>query len=223
MSSDSTTRFSSRVTDYVSSRPSYPPAVVHLLQDRFKLPQNAHILDLGSGTGILSRLLLRELTGSDLKVTGLEPNKEMREAGDDILAEDIKKGRFTSMNATAESISLPDASVDLIVAGQAFHWFDVAKTRAECMRVLKQNTGGVALIWNDRRGVNGAWSAAVGEDVSRIDYSRLDSPVTSAYELLLVKRSKDYQQVDHHRTVDRAALDTFFGPKGFEVKSYENP
>jgi len=225
---DSTSRFSSRVADYISSRPSYPKSIVPLLQNHFNLPKDAHIVDLGSGTGILSALFLQELRKScpSLRVSGLEPNKDMREAGEGLLKEDIQAGRFTSLGATAEATGLQDSSANLVLAGQAFHWFDVPKTRAECMRILKKGGGsGVALVWNDRRGVQDAPQrlAAAGEDINQVDYDRLDSPVTSAYELLLVKRGTDYKNVDHHRKVDKKALDAFFGPKGFQVKSFENP
>ena len=225
--SNSTTRFSSRVSDYISSRPSYPSSIVPLLQIHFNLPQDAHIVDLGSGTGILSALFLRELESCpSLRVSGLEPNKDMREAGEELLQKDMEAGRFTSLDATAETTGLQDHSVDLILAGQAFHWFDVPKTRAECLRILKKGGhSGVALVWNDRRGVQDAPQrlAAAGEDINQVDYDKLDSPVTSAYELLLVKRGTDYKDIDHHRKVDKKALDTFFGPKGFKVKSFENP
>jgi SAM-dependent methyltransferase len=150
----------------------------------------------------------------------------MREAGEGLLQKDVEAGRFTSLDATAEATGIQDDSVDLILAGQAFHWFDVPRTRAECLRILKKGGhSGVALVWNDRRGVQDAPQrlAAAGEDINQVDYDRLDSPVTSAYELLLVKRGTDYKNVDHHRTVDKKALDAFFGPKGFKVKSFENP
>ena len=65
--------------------------------------------------------------------------------------------------------------------------------------------------------------AEVGNDISKIDYEKLDSPVGSAFDLLLVKRGTDYQKVDHHRKVNRQALEEYFGPKGFKVRSFENP
>lgn len=232
MASDSTTRFSSRVADYVSFRPSYPASVAHLLREHFNLTKDAHVVDLGSGTGILSTLLLKELAAScpSLKITGIEPNKDMRGAAEQLLKQDIQQGSFVSIDGTAETTHLPDHSVDLIVAGQAFHWFDVPKTRAECRRILKRNSSaGVALIWNDRRGVRDpsmlqdVSASAPANSVAEEAYGDTNSPVTSAYELLLVKRSVDYKAVDHHRKVDKAALDAFFGPRGFEVKSFENP
>jgi len=220
-SNDSTTRFSSRVITYVSSRPSYPPNVIHLLRDHFALPNNAHILDIGSGTGILTSQLLHDLPQS-CQVTGAEPNKDMRAAAEEQLASEIKTGRFVSVDATAEATNLPDSSVDLIVAAQAFHWFDVPRARAEALRILKKTgnaNSGAALIWNDRRGVREQHDKKAGND---IDYDKLNSPVMSAYDLLLVKRGVDYTKVDHHRKITKAALDSYFGPKGFHVKSFEN-
>lgn len=64
---------------------------------------------------------------------------------------------------------------------------------------------------------------AVGNDIHKIDYEKLDSPVGSAFDLLLVKRGTDYTRVDPHREVNEAALEEYFGPKGFQVKSFENP
>jgi len=231
MSSDSTTRFSSRVADYIAHRPSYPPAVVHLLASHFSLPPDAHILDIGSGTGILTKQLIHELSSPcpSLTVTGAEPNKDMRAAAEDMLAPDHKTGRFVSIDATAERTNLPDSSIDLIVAAQAFHWFDVPRARAEALRILKKTNGktktGAALIWNDRRGVRFTPEQLqeVGDDISKIDYEKLDSPIGSAFDLLLLKRGTDYKKVDHHRKINKAALDEYFGPKGFQVRSFENP
>lgn len=147
----------------------------------------------------------------------------MRAAAEEKLASELKTGRFASIDATAEATHLPDASVDLIVAAQAFHWFDVPRARTEALRILTKtgNTkSGAALIWNDRRGVREQHDREAGND---IDYDKLNSPVMSAYDLLLVKRGVDYTKVDHHRKVNKAALDEYFGPKGWNVKSFENP
>src|SRR5579871_5753728 len=103
--SDPTTRFSSRVDNYVRYRPGYPPEIVDLLRVECGLTKASAIADIGSGTGKLSELLLK--TGC--LVFGVEPNKEMREAG-----ERLNVPNFTSVDGTAEATTLPTKSVDFI-------------------------------------------------------------------------------------------------------------
>ena len=116
---DSKQRFSNRVGDYVRYRPGYPRAVLDLLRDECGLTPESVVADIGSGTGILTQLLLE----NGNVVYGVEPNAEMRAAGEEFLAAYPK---FRSVAASAEATALPDASVDFIVAAQAFHWFDPA-------------------------------------------------------------------------------------------------
>ena len=111
---DPTRRFASRVAHYVRWRPGYPREIVGLLERECGLGPASVIADIGSGTGLLSRLLLEH--GNPL--FGVEPNTEMREAGAALLAD---CPRFTSVAASAEATTLAAASIDLIVAGQAFH------------------------------------------------------------------------------------------------------
>ena len=100
------------------------------------------IADIGSGTGLLSRAFL----DAGFEVVGVEPNRDMREAGDSLLS---GSAGFRSVDGTAEATTLPDGSTDLAVAGQAFHWFDVEATRREWKRILHPGCF-AALIWNDR-------------------------------------------------------------------------
>src|SRR4030095_4583501 len=102
----------------------------------------ARVADVGAGTGLLTRGLLAR--GFD--VVAVEPNPAMREACDRYCA---AFDRYRSVEGTGESMPLPAASIDLITAAQAFHWFDIDPARAECLRVLTPH-GKVALIWNDR-------------------------------------------------------------------------
>ena len=118
----STERFTTRVENYVKFRPGYPPAVLDLLKTECGLTAASVIADIGSGTGILTRMFLEH--GN--RVYGVEPNQAMREAGEQLLAD---FGGFVSVAATAEETTLPDQSIDFITAGQAFHWFDLARTR----------------------------------------------------------------------------------------------
>jgi len=135
-------RFSSRVENYIKYRPSYPLEIIDFLKEKRLLAEDTVIADIGSGTGILTKLFLNQ--GN--QVYGVEPNKDMREAAK-IFLEDYTN--FSSFEGSAESTGLEDKSIDLIVAGQAFHWFDVEEAKREFKRILKPN-GNVALIWNHR-------------------------------------------------------------------------
>src|SRR5262249_24618794 len=139
---DVTQRFSSRVENYIKYRPGYPKDVIETLQSECGLIPDSIIADVGSGTGILTEMFLR----NGNVVYGIEPNREMREAAARLLKD---YPRFRSLSAQAEETTLDDASVDFITAGQAFHWFDRKKTRVEFARILKPR-GRVSLIWNER-------------------------------------------------------------------------
>ena len=137
-----TKRFSIRANDYVKYRPSYPTAVLACLRDEFGLTDTAVIADIGSGTGLLSKLFL----DNGNRVVGVEPNPEMRVAGERFLA---GYANFTSVNGAAEATTLPDSSVDFVTAGQAAHWFDAKPARREFERILREN-GRIIFIWNTR-------------------------------------------------------------------------
>ncbi len=190
---DSTQRFSNRVENYIKYRPTYPAAVVDLLEAECGLTAQSVVADLGSGTGLLAELFLRH--GNP--VYGVEPNREMREAGERLLAD---YPRFWSIAGTAEATTLAEGSADFVTAGQAFHWFDRARARVECGRILGAE-GWVVLIWNDRR---------VGT-----------TPFLEAYERLLLTHGTDYETVNH-TNVDADVLGAFFGPGGYRVATFEN-
>jgi SAM-dependent methyltransferase len=138
--------FSAKVADYVASRPDYPDALFDAFGELAGLRAGAVVADVGAGTGLLTRGLLER----GAHVTAIEPNPAMRAAADHLLAEHAARGRYRSIEGSAEATLLDDASVDLVTAAQAFHWFEVEAARAELKRVL-QPAGQVALIWNDRR------------------------------------------------------------------------
>lgn len=171
---DETARFSGRVDEYVKARPSYPAGVLAILREQCALCASSVVADLGSGTGIFTRLLLE----SGASVLAVEPNDEMRAAAEEMLGE---TPGFRSVAGRAERTTLADASVDLVTAAQAFHWFDVEQTRIEIARILRPvATGGegpstVALIWNDR-------------DLDATPFSR-------AYEELLIRHCPKYLEL----------------------------
>jgi SAM-dependent methyltransferase len=140
---DPTQRFSRRVDNYVKYRPGYPPEVLALVQRACGLTPAAVIADIGAGTGRLAELFLAH--GN--RVLGVEPNREMREAGARLLA---GYPGYQAVDGRAEATTLPDAGVDFVTAGQAFHWFDPAGARAEFRRILRPG-GWVVLVWNVRR------------------------------------------------------------------------
>lgn len=125
---DSTKRFSSRVDDYVRFRPSYPEEVIRTLEKECRLSRDSVIADIASGTGIFTRLLLEH--GNP--VFGVEPNAEMRCAGEEHLN---GYQNFTSTNGAAEATTLPDRSVDFVTAAQAGHWFDPKNSHREFARI----------------------------------------------------------------------------------------
>ncbi|MBL8721459.1 MAG: class I SAM-dependent methyltransferase [Myxococcales bacterium] len=179
----STERFGDRVADYVRTRPGYPDALVTLLTRELGLsPATTRVVDVGSGTGLSALPFLR----AGFAVTGVEPNAGMRAAAEDLLRDEP---RFTSVAGTAEQTTLPDTAADLLIAAQAFHWFDRAAARAEARRVLAPG-GHAALVWNDRRLVGDAFH--------------------EGYEAALLRWGTDYQAVRHDQ-VGEAALAAFFG------------
>ncbi len=134
-------RFTDRVDDYAKHRPRYPEALADFLRD-YGLKPGAVVLDAGSGTGLFSELLLSR----GATVYGVEPNEEMRQ---EAVGRLHANEHFISLPKSAESSGMPGASVDLITAAQAFHWFDLDKTKREWSRILRPG-GWVALIWNER-------------------------------------------------------------------------
>ncbi len=189
---NSTERFSSRVENYIRYRPSYPAAVLELLSVRCGLAATSTVADIGSGTGILTELLLE--TGA--AVLAVEPNRGMREAAERLLSD---YGRFRSVSGTAEATTLQDSQVDLITASQAFHWFDVQKSRRELGRILRPR-GWVALIWNERP----------VEAMSFLD----------EYDALLRRHAPDYDRVRDMRA-DEVKMREFFGRRP-EVAVFQN-
>ena len=189
---NSVERFSNRVENYVKYRPDYPREILDFLGDEAGFTKSSTIADIGSGTGISSKLFLE----NGNMVYGIEPNKEMRGAAEKFL-EDFPS--FKSINGTAENTTLNDKSVDFVVAAQAFHWFDNQESIKEFERILKSN-GFLVLIWNERQ---------------------LDSnEFLREYESLLKKFGKDYEKV-RHDNVNRKDFEKFFRTQFFS-KTFQN-
>ena len=188
--SNATSRFSDRVENYIRYRPGYPPQVVETLRRECGLTATHVIADVASGTGIWTKMLLE----NGNSVYAVEPNADMREAAERLLA---GFPRFTSLNGKAEATSLADASVDFVTAAQAAHWFDREQARREFSRILKPS-GWLVLLWNERE---------------------TDStPFLREYEQLLLTYGTDYQEIRHERTTD--AVNEFYDPAPYQERVF---
>ena len=177
---DSKQRFSDRVDNYVKYRPSYPASMVDFLLSRVDHPNTRVCADIGSGTGILTGLLLPHFS----EVWAVEPNDEMMAFAESSCSE---FPAFHSIKASAEETTLEGQSVDVVVVSQAFHWFDQEKFQSECRRILSPS-GFVALIWNSRIA---------------------DTPFLEAYDRLLKLYATDYNEVNH-QNISPEQLARFF-------------
>jgi ubiquinone/menaquinone biosynthesis C-methylase UbiE len=189
--SNATSRFSDRVENYVRYRPGYPPEVIQALKAECGLVPNHVAADIASGTGIWTRVLLE----NGNTVYGVEPNVEMREAGERLLSAFPK---FSSVGGTAEATTLADQSLDFVTAAQAAHWFHRKRARREFVRILKPG-GWLVLLWN-----------------KRFTHS---TKFLRDYEQLLLTYGTDYEEVRHERTTD--AVNEFFDPAPFQERAFE--
>lgn len=137
-----TERFTTRAEHYTKHRPRYPGELIQVVAQEAGLAPAARIADVGSGTGILAQLFLE----NGYTVFGVEPNEAMRGQAERLLS---GWATFHSIAADAEATTLPAASVDGVVAAQAFHWFDAPRAVTEFRRITRPG-GFVAVIWNVR-------------------------------------------------------------------------
>ena len=139
---------------YERARPDYPPDAVDAIVDRLDLRPGRTLLELGAGTGKLTRLLVP----SGARIIALEPVAGMRAQ----LSRTVGDARSVEIvDGTAEAIPLPAGSVDAVVVAQAFHWFDAIRALSEIHRVLRPG-GRLLLAWN-RRDESVPWVHAMGE------------------------------------------------------------
>ncbi len=191
---DPVARFSDRADDYAKYRPHYSHNVVDAVTQACGLRPEHLIADIGCGTGMLAEIFLQ----NGNRVIGVEPNREMRVAGEKYLAAYPK---FSMVDGSAESTTLAPASVDFVVAGQAFHWFRPAEARVEFARIL--NPGGWAvMVWNDR--------------------DTESTPFLRAYEAFVRQYATDYEQVSHKWLSTYEALKDFFAPNGVKLIKQHN-
>lgn len=178
----STERFSDRVADYVRYRPDYPQAMLAWLQREHGVNPHWWVADIGAGTGISSKLFL----DGGYRVIAVEPNAPMRAAAEQWLGDNP---HFRTLDGQATATGLDDASVDLVIVAQAFHWFDQDAARREFHRILRPG-GLAAIIWNSRRLVG--------------------TPFLEGYEALLKTYGTDYTSVAE-RYADEPQMRAWFG------------
>ena len=187
-----TERFSSRVDAYQKYRPGYPESLLKEIQKQTELGPTAVIADFGSGTGILTQQLVQ----AGYEVFGVEPNREMREAAEAQLADEPC---FTSVDGSAEESRLESASIDLITAAQAFHWFNTDTAKQEFRRVLKTD-GKLALIWNKRK---------------------VSQPFQQTYDAILRELAPEYGKVNH-MNLTTTDIEGFFAAGSMQRFVFDN-
>ena len=189
---NATSRFSDRVENYIRYRPGYPAEALDVLKKDCGLTPSHVIADIASGTGIWTRMLLE----NGNRVFGVEPNADMRHAGERLLAE---FPRFTSVAGSAEVTALGDQSTNFVTSAQAAHWFDRVAARREFVRILQPH-GWLVLLWNERE----------------VD----TTPVLRDYEQLLLTYGTDYEDVRHERTTD--SVNEYFDPAPYRQRVFAN-
>jgi SAM-dependent methyltransferase len=196
ITNDPTRRFSSRVGYYLRYRPRYPLRAAELLESEFEPGRKIVAADIGSGTGFLAELLLDR----GHIVYGVEPNREMREAAERLLA---PYPEFRSIDGTGEETTLLAESVDLITVAQAFHWLDADRAAGEFRRIAGQD-GLVAIIWNNRR--------IEGE------------PFSEEYERLVRRYGTDPGYVANRAAaaMERGTMERLFAPGGYREAIFDN-
>jgi SAM-dependent methyltransferase len=190
---DAKQRFSNRVEDYVRYRPDYPAEVVSFLEASCGLAYGSVVADVGSGTGILSRLFLE----NGYRVFAVEPNDGMRAAVERLMSDYYG---FESVAGSAEATTLADGSVDLVVVGNALHWIEAGAARTEFSRIFKPD-GRVAVVWSSPRRSGTPFLVAFERALSRFRTGWTEGGIEDLY-----RRTEDF----------------LGGPGGYELACFAN-
>jgi ubiquinone/menaquinone biosynthesis C-methylase UbiE len=186
-------RFAGRVESYRRFRPRYPAEIVESLRRDCELCEDASVVDVAAGTGLLTEIFL----AAGFQVTAVEPNAEMRAACAEL---EGSYPRLRCVSGTAENTALPVNSAHLITVAQAMHWFDLERARNEFQRVLKPG-GWCAIVYNNRR---------MGGDSFH-----------EAYEKVLCEFGIDYVSVQQQHVGDER-LAKFFAPAEMKRAVFTN-
>jgi ubiquinone/menaquinone biosynthesis C-methylase UbiE len=189
---DTYSHYSRIVANYSRYRPRYPQELVEFLKAECGLAPAHVVADIGSGTGLLTELFLK----NGNQVYGVEPNLDMRLAAESLLR---SYPLFSSIAGTAEATTLPDHSVHLITVGNAFHWFNHEQARQKFLRIL-MSPGWVVLVWNLERN-NGA-------------------PFAVAFERFWQNHIDPRARFNERKRPDY--ITHFFGADNFKEKSLDN-
>lgn len=179
---------------YEHGRPRYPEQAVRFIRQQLHVPHGFSVVDVGSGTGILTR----QLAAAGLPMIGIEPDAQMLAQAKVLSA----AGNIEYLSGSAEQLELLSNSVAALVCGQSFHWFDAQKAAAEFRRVLACDNP-VVLIWNIRSPDHDVFHRAYEELLNglfehyertlRID-NALDAGIESFYAGLYEERIFDMAQ-----------------------------
>ena len=205
-------RFQGRADVYSKYRPGYPIGVLLALRREIGFDRERVVADIGSGTGILSELFLE----NGNRVYCVEPKGDMRRAAEEKLRRYAP--RYISVDGTAEATNLKGGSVDLVAVGQALHWFDVEKARAEFARILRRE-GYVSIVYNHRKREGGA-EEAYGRVIDRFAKNRAATPeADDAYVARFLKNGEfkrfvmpNSQSLDFQGMLGRLASASYVPP-----------
>jgi ubiquinone/menaquinone biosynthesis C-methylase UbiE len=185
---DNTQRFNGRAEDYDRYRQRYPTEeILTRLRTWCGLAPSWLIADVGAGTGMLAEVFLENSN----RVLAIEPNQDMRDQMRSSVERQLgyPAPQLEIIEATAEATTLPDASLDMVAAGRAFHWFDKERALAEFRRILRPD----------------GWVALIAVDRDRDSKDPAYRPQIDAYEQIMCTHSPDYSHVvrSGYRTYDK--------------------
>lgn len=184
-------RFNNRVQYYLKYRQGYSTKIIDSLKKEINFDETFDIADIGSGTGLLSKLFVN----NGNIVYGVEPNDEMRKAAEDLFSENYN---FISIKGTAENTTLANKCVDLITTAQSFHWFNSKLAKDEFKRILR-NGGYVVIIFNVRKN---------------------NTPFMKAYNKLQENINSDFKKVRLENVTSKDIAE-FFSNKKFKEKQID--
>jgi SAM-dependent methyltransferase len=185
-------RFSDRAADYVKFRPSYPSAAIDAILADLEAADRLRLADIGAGTGISSRLF----ADRGVRVTAVEPGAGMRSAA-------APHAQVQWWDGRAEATGLPDASQDIVLSAQSFHWFRQLEALEECARILKAR-GRLAIMWN-RRSRSDPFTAGYRQAI--LDVAGETTAEQMDFDPAVIDRSDQYGRVERLTFPNEQRLD----------------